>query len=684
MGTAVGDGVDDLDEGTFRHPMVEMSPDGHFVAVDGLPVAANRAARRLFGLDGMDGFGAEPVWSYLHPDDRDAGRDVVLRAASGEHVGFGHQRVLLDGGGLIHLETAAAPVRWHGRPAALLVVRDIRDRVRQAQQVERLQERLATVVDNATVGMALLDHAGIVTLTNPALIGLAGGDPTGRRLADLLTDGPGDHTPAGPGTIRQLVDCRGGTVTVRVTTTDLPPDSSGAATLVQLQDATAQVAAERLLHRRATTDGLTGLPNRDQFVTELEDALARPGAAVGVLFIDLDRFKLVNDSHGHSAGDALLAEVARRMADAVRPDDLVARFGGDEFTVLCRGIRDTAVAERIVQRLRDALTTPVAVGETEVHVRLSVGLTLGGEHDTADDLLSRSDAAMYEAKRAGRDRTHAGDPDGRNRALERLTMEGRLRTALTDGDLRAHLQPVVDMRTGAVLGAECLARWTLPDGTVVPPDVFVPLAGELGLAPELDLAVSAAGARALAEAQAVRPPGTWPLRLGCNLEPSNLLLPGFVDRFLEVLASCGLQPELAIVELTERRLTADTATLLRAIAPLRDRGIRLAIDDFGTGESSLARLTELPAAILKLDRAFILQAVDDRRAGELLAGVVDLARRIDLDVVAEGVEVPAMRELLLRLGCTSGQGWLFHRDLAPADFRLLVADSPATAVTADA
>lgn len=435
--------------------------------------------------------------------------------------------------------------------------------------------------------------------------------------------------------------------------------------------------SERQLQHDALHDALTGLPNRTLFVDRLQHAMDRgtrliDAAGPAVLFLDIDRFKVVNDSLGHGVGDQLLVEVARRLQDALRPGDTVARLGGDEFTVLLEDVADGASAEQVARRVLDVFRPPIRVGDHELFLSTSIGIAIA-DAGTPAEVIRDADAAMYRAKSEGRSRFALFDHALHEAAVARLDLETRLRRGLLDETSRAlHVayQPIVHARDGRLAGFEALARWTEPDGTVVPPDRFVPVAEEIGL-------ISQLGRRVLHEA--CRQLGRWradapEITMAVNVSGRQLLEPGFAAEVEAALQANGLPPDALRLELTETAAADDQFAVSRALEELlRRTGVRAHLDDFGTGTSSLTFLHDFPGDALKIDRSFVFAMADDHGASQIVRAICSLARELGIDVVAEGVETTWQLEMLREFECDYAQGFLLARPLAPDDARTLVA-----------
>ncbi|MGY1744604.1 putative bifunctional diguanylate cyclase/phosphodiesterase [Blastococcus sp. SYSU D00695] len=424
-------------------------------------------------------------------------------------------------------------------------------------------------------------------------------------------------------------------------------------------------AREALLRHQAFHDGLTGLANRALFLDRLEHALAlhrRDLRPVAVVFLDLDDFKVVNDTLGHLAGDELIVRVAERLTGATRDGDTVARLGGDEFAVL---LEDGGQADTAAARALEALRAPFQVAGRSLPVRASVGVCALGPDDApvrADTLLIRSDTAMYAAKRSGKDQVVAYRPGLRLEEVEFERLAEQLRRALDAGEVTLAYQPIVELGTGRVVALEALARWT-SEGREIGPDVFVPVAERAGLLDELTAQLLVQACERVASWSAGRDTA---LSVHVNVAPASLVQPGLVTRVRELVDWHDLAPGQLVLELTESGLLAHEEVAERVVRELADLGVGVSLDDFGTGQSSLARLGALSLDSVKIDRSFLARIDSDEREATLLGAVFRLARDLSLPVIAEGVERPGQLSVLRRLGCPQVQGFLLARPLAPA------------------
>jgi diguanylate cyclase (GGDEF)-like protein/PAS domain S-box-containing protein len=432
-------------------------------------------------------------------------------------------------------------------------------------------------------------------------------------------------------------------------------------------DITERRAIEQQLVHDALHDRLTGLPNRSLFVDRLTQAtagLARHAGILAVLFLDVDGFKVINDSLGHEVGDGVLLQVSERLSSLMRPRDTVARFGGDEFVVVCEDLQHPVEAVQIAERLLDAVRVPMTTGGSEVVVTVSVGIAIAASGtEAAGDLLRDADAAMHRAKKEGRARVALFADDMRAQALTRLETELDLRRALTSGELLVYYQPVIELESGAVVGAEALLRWQHPTkGLVLPGDV-IPIAEETGLVVPLGAWVLAEACRQLEAWQVLRPGFT----MAVNLSGVELDRPDFASGVAQILARTNVDPSTVSLEITETVLMKDAPESLAVLQALKALGVSISIDDFGTGYSSLSYLKRFPVDVLKIDRSFVSGLGQDPDDLAIVQAIVALARSLGMSTVAEGVETQAQLDVLRGLGCTAAQGYLLGRPGAADD-----------------
>ena len=559
---------------------------------------------------------------------------------------------------------------------------DISVRKETEEALRQAHERFQSAFVNAPIGMAMADLEGHITSANPAL-----GRIVGRPAEDLVGQCVHDFThpddrDASRSEMQRLVStgaegyriekryshADGGEVWVSVSVSCVRDENGDPSYLIgQVEDVTERRALRERLAYAAIHDPLTALPNRVLFMDRLETALsraARHGRHVGVIFLDLDRFKLVNDGMGHAAGDRLLETVADRLRASIRPSDTVARFGGDEFVVLCDEIADQSVAVEVAERLTAELHQPVSLGDSEIFVSASAGVALSdlAGIDSAARLLRDADTAMYMAKERGRSRIEVFDPESHGVVLGRMRIRSDLHGALERDELRVYYQPIVALATGRVVGLEALLRWVHPERGLLHPGEFLPVAEESGLIVPMGAWVLEESCRQAVAWEGVRRAegfGVDPINISVNVSPRQLIEEGFVDEVAAIVAGTGIAPEAVWLEITEGALAADTESTLQVLRRLRDVGVRLAIDDFGTGYAWLGHLKSFPVESLKIDRSFVVDlGRSDNDEGTIVRAVIALARSLGLTCVAEGIERPEQLEELRSLGCDFVQGFL--------------------------
>jgi len=638
----------------------------------------NTTAERLFGYSA-----AEALGSVIHdrlapckprPDTLAGGTHFF----SSEDVPSGDRsheiEALHRDGRRIPVEISVASIAHDGRWGAISILRDCSARRLAQNQMQRMQSSFSNVVLKNHSGILVVDRQGLIRFSNPAAQ-----KSLGRNAAQL--DGLPFGLPSiGSQTELDILRPDGSYGVAEVTATETEWEGLPAS-LIMLHDITDRKRAEDQVQHQATHDPLTGLPNRTLFLDCLEQALLdgrRHRQPLAVLFLDLDRFKEVNDTLGHRVGDALLEAVAVRLKQILCNNDLVARLGGDEFTVLARRVGSASGAGELAARISTAFSTPLDAAGHRLYSRPSIGIALFPAHgNTAETLMRNADTAMYEAKRRpGIEGFAFYQPEQTQRSRERLDLETRLRTILAAGGLRLRYQAQADLRTGRLCAAETLLRCVDAQGRILLPGQFIPVMEQTGLIREAgDWALGAAcmQIRAWLDQQSTHAdtPACTPPPLAINLSAVQLDDATLPDRIAELLDRYRLAPDRLALEVTETALM-DKADRARAILErLTTLGVSLHLDDFGTGYSSLALLGDLPFSVIKIDRSFICQVPRSEKHVGLIAAMIAMAHRLHLRVVAEGVETPDQWALLRQLECDMAQGYLISRPLPPAAFARL-------------
>jgi diguanylate cyclase (GGDEF)-like protein/PAS domain S-box-containing protein len=545
------------------------------------------------------------------------------------------------------------------------------------------EERMAALVQNASDVIAIIDTRATVRYVSPSVRPILGYEPEALLNTTVLALVHPDDTSLVEHVITALVQQPGATEQVQLRARhrdgawlhvetighNLLHDPAIRGIVLNTRDVTERKVFEQQLTHQAFHDALTGLPNRALFVDRLHQALARAArhqTTNAVLFLDLDRFKTVNDSLGHEVGDLLLVAATERILGCIRPEDTVARFGGDEFTILLEDVGDSTQAVRVAERILEALQRPLVIAQHEIVVSASIGVVLSTSADSQpSDVLRYADVAMYQAKHAGRARFALYDRSMNNAALENLTLEHDLRRAIERDELRLHYQPIVELATGRIAGMEALVRWQHPQRGMLSPAVFIPLAEETGLILSIGTWVIEEACRTMHQWHQRFTDGPAPA-ISVNLSARQFRQPNLAHHVAQALQRSGLAPQYLTLEITESVVMEDAATTIVTLHDLKALGIKLAIDDFGTGYSSLSYLKRFPVDTLKIDRSFLAGLGQNPEDTAIVEAVTNLAHALNLSVTAEGVETAEVRQFLCTLGSEQAQGYFFGRPL-PAD-----------------
>lgn len=604
--------------------------------------------------------------------------------------------------------TASALKQWSSTQGGLILaavgltgvvlarqIAAVRENVRLATEAttRQTEARFRSLVQNASDLIVVVDDEGIVRYQSPSaerVLGYGSEALMGTRIAALvhaeeagaalLTIARARQEPGGSAHAEWRLRRGDGRWTrAEVIATNLREDPNVRGVVLTIRDIEERKQFEEQLRYQALHDILTGLPNRALLADRVQHAQARgerSGLTCALLLLDLDDFKTINDSLGHSAGDEVLVEVARRLEDCLRANDTPARLGGDEFAVLLEDTQDERAASEVANRIATAIHLPIRVAGSEVTVSASVGIALSARGEIESETFRNADVAMYQAKKKGKGLCEVYEPGMHTAVLERLKLEADLRRAVELGEIVLHFQPIVDLRTGEWVGAEALARWNQPHRGLVSPSSFIPVAEDTGL-------IIAIGRHVLEEACRVaadwdQSDGDW--HVSVNFSARQLQEPGIVNQVVSALKHTGLRADRLVLEITESVLMTETESTIRRLNELKAFGVRVAIDDFGTGYSSLAYLQNLPVDILKLDQSFVRSLVPGGELSPVARGIIDLGRALHLEIVAEGVERKEEATALLRAGCHLGQGYYFRRPLEAGELRKQFAEMRAAAL----
>ncbi|CAA7620516.1 EAL domain-containing protein [Magnetospirillum sp. UT-4] len=674
---------EEADEGRRRfEDMFEQSPDPTLIVDDGRFTACNAAALRQLGCSAKEQVLGRHPWD-LSPGRQPGGELSSLLAermmATAQDAGvlrfeWVHQRA---DGSTFPAEITLSPILMQGRRVLYCTWRDISERKR----IEAEMRLAANVVRNTSEGVVVTNGDGIILSVNPAFTDITGyleSEAIGQTPRILRSDLHEDGFYADMWKcLKEAGEWQGevwnrrksGEVYAQwLTISPIPGANGRPEQFVGLfSDLTELRRKDEQIRHYAYHDPLTGLPNRLLLQDRLSHAIEvakRERTRLAVLFIDLDRFKIVNDSLGHDAGDTLLVEITGRLKDGLRRSDTIARLGGDEFVVILTGFTNAAEIADIAAKIISSVERPVAVKGHSVNVGASIGISLYPQDGEDGAILMRSaDTAMYGAKNAGRSTFSFFDASMNGAALERLELEEALRRAIERGEFALHYQPKINLDAGLAVGAEALIRWHTPDGRTVPPTQFIPIAEETGLIEHIGEWVIEEAVRQIAD---WRRRGLGELKVAVNVSARqfhNGLLP---DRISAVLDKHGVPPSALEVELTESTVMADPDSTIRQMGRLRTIGIEVSIDDFGVGYSNLSNLKILPLGTVKIDRSFVTGVATHPHNAAIVEAIIGLAGALGMKVVAEGVESDADEAHLVARKCHIAQGFKYAQPL-PAD-----------------
>ena len=593
-----------------------------------------------------------------------------------------------------------APILRDGEPSGLLVVSSLQPldhdllrvlerfahEVTMAQQLAEREAMLTGLVENSSDVIAVIDEHGLLTYVSPAITEPTGEAPeaiTGRQIGSLLWHPASGQPVAGPEDFPRrtpLPLCMGNEHTrldVEVTANPLPDGT----TILNIRDVSERRRLEAEIEYRAFHDEITGLPNRALLMDRLGHAISqceRSGGLLGVALIDIDDFKGVNDSLGHAAGDVMLRRIGGRLTRTLRDVGAAARLGGDEFAVILDGLDDVADITAVIDRILVALRRPMTLEGREVSVSASIGLTIAAVGAEPGDLMRNADAAMYAAKKSGKNRCATYDLTMHARAINRLEVRTELEAALRAEQFVLHYQPIMALGSSRVTGFEALVRWEHPTRGLVGPLDFITVAEETGLIVPLGRWVLE---EACCEVSRWQVGAATPIALSVNLSAVQLRSRDVIGDVAAALRASGLDAAQLTLEVTETALMGDAEVVANVLEGLKSLGVRLAIDDFGTGYSSFTHLQSLPIDVIKVDRSFVSLVGRGPEEAAYAQAIVSIAHTLGLDTVAEGVEAQAQSEMLQQWGCGFAQGWLWHEALPAEQAAVLV---PAAALVVGA
>lgn len=573
------------------------------------------------------------------------------------------------------------------------IVEDVTERLRAERALQESERKFRSLIEGASDTITIVDRDGVITYESPSLERVLGWRPEeliGRSVFDFVHEADradallafGRVVDDGSEAIRaevRFLHKDGAWRTLEAVARNLLDEPGVQGIIVNARDVTERKEAEDRLLFDAFHDKLTGLPNRALFMDRVGHLIQRgsrsDAAPFAVLFLDMDRFKVVNDSLGHMVGDQLLMAVARRLSRSLRPGDTVARLGGDEFTMLLDGatLED---ARRVARRIEEDFSAPFQIGEHELFTTVSVGIAVGDpRYAHPEEMLRDADVAMYRAKEGGRARVEVFDESMRTEAVARLTLENELRRALSQGELVVHYQPIVRLDDGALRAFEALVRWAHPERGLLAPAAFLRIAEDTGLVLPLGTFVLESVC-AQVSAWLEDPGRAVPVHV--NVSADQLSRPDFVDAVAGALERSRIPSNLLSLELTESIMMQNAEATVRTLERLSELGVGLAIDDFGTGYSSLSYLHRFPTSSVKIDRSFVARMGPQDRQRGIVRTIIDLARDLSMGVVAEGIETEEQAAVLRDLQCEAGQGYLFARpqDAAAATAFLAAQEGP--------
>ncbi len=681
------------DAGSLFQGLADNELTGLYLIQDGRFVYVNPRLAAMFGYPQEELCGGLGPMHVTAPEHQALAQSEIDRRMQGK-AKTGHYRFtgMRKDGSHLDVEVFGVSTLFQDKPAIVGILVDVSERSQAEREVSNQLQFIGRLIDTIPSPVVYKNLEGRYLGCNRAFEEFAGrprDDLIGRTVFDIATqdvaaksDAADRRLMSNPGTTSyegKATQADGSVhdIIFHKATFDNSDGSVGGLVTVMF-DISERKRMEERIWQEANYDSLTGLPNRrlfrDRLLEEIKRA-RRSGRGLALLVVDLDRFKEVNDTLGHELGDKLLTEAATRVRACIRDSDTVARQGGDEFMVILPDIADPAIVGQVAQNIIDALARPVILDGHTVYVSASVGVALFPD-DAADmdTLLSYADQAMYAAKEKGRNGFSYFTPSLQERARNRLQLANELRGALAANQLSVYMQPIVDMRDGAIVKAEALLRWRHPVLGMIPPDQFIPIAEEIGLIHEIGDWVFKESALAARRWRDLPVLGGRGIQVSVNKSPRQLVTGNTHEDWIEFLREIDLSAEFVVIEITEGLLMDARTEVASKLLQFRDAGIQVSLDDFGTGYSAMSYLKKFHIDYLKIDKSFVRDMTTDEGDRAIAEAIIVMAHKLGIKVVAEGVETAEQRDLLAAAGCDFGQGYLFARPMPMDDFENFLED----------
>lgn len=674
----------------------DASRDGIVIEDDGKIVYTNKFFAQFFGHETPEELFGQSILQLLPPDEAKRLLEYGERRLLGEQVSSLYQFTgKRKDGTLVEVEGAVSTVVISGKKYVMTAVRDISERKRAEEALRESEHKFRTLIESTSEGLLQVDNEDCVLFVNSRLcemVGYSADELMGACWIKTLLDDGGEELVKQANERRQraisdryeicLKAKTGESVWVTVSGAPiLDSENVIIGSLGVFSDITTRKRAEEQLLHDAFHDNLTGLANRALFMDHLRMTIERGKSLhsnpYAVLFLDFDRFKVINDSLGHAEGDLLLNHIARRLESATRTGDLVGRLGGDEFVVLLSEMLVEDDAVQVAERIQESLENPFDLSGSEVYISASIGIALSAAgHLRAEDMLRDADIAMYRAKANGRARYQVFDQEMHQQATSHLQLETEMRQALERGDFALYYQPIMNLETNRLAGFEALVRWIHPERGVISPIEFIPAAEENNLILPLGRWILQESCRQLREWQK-KNPAAEDLKVSVNLSGKQFLQSDLAEQIVLSLVAADLAPRCLKLEITESYLMENSEKVTEIMERLREIGVEISLDDFGTGYSSLSYLHRLPVDYLKIDRSFVSRITDSRENSEIVYTIIKLAQNLKMKVIAEGIETIEQLEHLKSLKCEYGQGFYFSKPVeASAAERFIVENTP--------